>query len=75
MNKVEIQKLLRRAIAIAGSQRALALACGYTQHGIWYAYTKGRVTGELARRIHDALDGAVADHELRPDLYQKRVTR
>lgn len=69
MNKVEIQKLLRRAIAIAGSQRALAIACGYTQHGIWYAYAKGRVSAELAKRIHDALDGAVSKAELRPDIF------
>lgn len=61
--------LIQAAITILGSEAKLGAACGVTQGAIWKAKKAGRVSGELAVRIHRATNGAIPKHRLRPDLW------
>lgn len=61
--------LLRAAITIAGSEEKLAKRAGYSQHAIWKAKKRGRVTGEMATAIERATGGAISRARLRPDLF------
>lgn len=61
---------LRRAIAISGSQTALAKAAGVSQNAIWRALQRGRITPELAKKIEEATDGAVSRVDLCPDIFE-----
>lgn len=62
--------LIQSAIDLLGSEAKLGKATGYSQHAIWHAKKKGRVSAEMAAAIHQATDGRVAKHDLRPDLFQ-----
>lgn len=61
------QTPLSRAVQIAGSQHKLADAIGFSQHAVWHALRRGRVSAEMARAIEKATGVAAAD--LRPDLF------
>lgn len=67
----EIRSLIDRAIALAGgTQRKLADEIGMTQHAIHHARKMGRVSAELAGKIHDFSKGLVSRETLRPDLFK-----
>lgn len=63
-----------RAIKIAGSEAKLGAATGYSQHAIWQAKRKGRVSAEMAVRIERATQGLVSKAELRPDLFAEPMS-
>lgn len=69
-----VRSLIQAAITLAGSEAKLGEACGVSQSAIWKAKKAGRVSGELAVRIHRATDGAVPKHRLRPDLWEQPAT-
>ena len=67
----EIRSLIDQAIQLAGgTQRNLADKIGMTQHAIHHARKVGRVSAELAGKIHDFTKGAVSREALRPDLFK-----
>jgi DNA-binding transcriptional regulator YdaS (Cro superfamily) len=62
---------IRRAVALAGSQRALANKIGLSQQGISYLLNSApRVSAEIAIAIHRATDGKVRKEKLRPDIFE-----
>jgi DNA-binding transcriptional regulator YdaS (Cro superfamily) len=61
--------LLTSAVKRAGSEEKLGKALGYTQHAIWRARRVGRVSPEMASKIHDWSGGFISKHDLRPDLF------
>lgn len=60
---------MRQAIARAGTQKHLAANVGVTQQYITFARKTGRVSGELAVRIHHWSAGEIPAHRMRPDLW------
>lgn len=60
---------LSRAVEIAGSQHKLAEAIGYSQHAVWHALRRGRVSAEMALKIEKVTAGEVSAADLRPDLF------
>jgi DNA-binding transcriptional regulator YdaS (Cro superfamily) len=61
---------IRRAIDLAGSQRALAEQVGLSQQGISYLLNDApQVSAEIAIAIHRATDGRVSKEKLRPDIF------
>lgn len=61
---------LERAVELAGSQSALAARIGKKQGHVWGWLNKAkRCPAEMAIPISNAVDGAVAPHDLRPDIY------
>lgn len=60
---------IEAAIRIVGSEAKLGKATGYSQHAIWKAKMKGRVTEEMALRIHWLTKGEVCASRLRPDRW------
>ncbi|MGF3025579.1 transcriptional regulator [Methylobacterium aquaticum] len=65
--------LIQAAITLLGSEAKLGAACGVSQTTIWKAKRAKRVSAELAIRIENATNGAVARHRLRPDLWSPPV--
>jgi DNA-binding transcriptional regulator YdaS (Cro superfamily) len=61
--------LIKAAIAQLGSEKKLGDAAGVSQHAIWSAKKKGRVTAELAAAIDRATAGRVSKSALRPDIF------
>jgi len=68
------QTPIARAVDAAGSQRQLARLTGYSQHAIWHALQRGRVSAEMALKIEIATDGAVTARDLRPDIFSEIQT-
>ena len=60
---------IEAAISYAGSEAKLGKATGYSQHAIWRAKERGRVSPEMALKIHRATRGLVPASALRPDLW------
>lgn len=60
---------LARAVAIFGNQSKLAVAIGYSQHAVWHAFKRGRVSPEMAVAIHKATAGKIKKQHLRPDIF------
>ncbi len=59
-----------RAVTLKGSQQKLAEAIGCSQQQISYLLNEAdRISVEMAVGIGQATDGAVARHELRPDIF------
>lgn len=56
-----------RVVAILGSQRALAVACGVSDQAVvkW----RRRIPAERVLQIEAAVSQRVTRYELRPDLY------
>jgi len=63
------QNWFGRAVEIAGSEHRLAAAIGYSQHAVWHARRRGRVSAEMAVAIDKFTNGEVPKHALRPDLF------
>ena len=61
--------LLTSAVKRAGSEEKLGKALGYTQHAIWRARRVGRVSPEMALKIHEWSGGFISKHDLRPDMF------
>jgi hypothetical protein len=55
---------IERAIQFFGTQEALAVAVGYTQHGIWRAKEVGHCSPELAIKIEIATRRRIRKEEL-----------
>lgn len=64
-----VTDLILQAIALAGSEAKLGKAAGVSQHAIWSAKKKGRVSAELAAAIDRATGGVVSRSALRPDVF------
>ena len=64
---------LERAIAIVGSQDALAKRIGVAQRsvGYWLRQSKKGVPAEYADAIEQATDGAVLKSDIRPDIFKQ----
>lgn len=60
---------LEKALLIYGSQNALAKAIGYSQHAVWHACKKGRVSPGMAVAIERATNAVVLRGDLRPDIF------
>ena len=60
---------LNKAIKIFGNQSRLAVALGCSQHAVWSAVKRGRVSAQMAVAIERATRGAVKRAQLRPDLF------
>jgi DNA-binding transcriptional regulator YdaS (Cro superfamily) len=64
------RQLVKSAVALMGSQQALAEAIGLSQQGVSYLINQApRVTAEVAIAIERATDGAVTARDLRPDIF------
>ena len=64
------RKHIRRAVALAGSQSALADQIGLSQQGIsWLLNEAPKVSAEIALAIHRATGGQVRKEDLRPDIF------
>jgi DNA-binding transcriptional regulator YdaS (Cro superfamily) len=66
-----VRAALSRAIALKGSQKKLAAACGVTQAAISRATVRGSVSPQLALAIHRATGGLVPGSLLRPDFWRR----
>jgi hypothetical protein len=62
------RELIKRAIALYGSEAKLGEAIGYTQNGIHRAKARGKVTWEMATLIHHVTNGAINKFELCPEM-------
>ncbi|EFM0440045.1 TPA: transcriptional regulator [Escherichia coli] len=64
-----VNKAIKAAIDLVGSQQKLADACGVKQPSVWaWLHGKKRVSAENAKRIEMATNGNVPAYLIRPDL-------
>lgn len=64
-----VNKAIKSAIGIVGSQQKLALACEVKQPSVWaWLHGKKNVSAENAMRIEKATNGAIPAYQIRPDL-------
>lgn len=61
-------KIIQKAIGIAGSQQKLASLCGVKQPTVWRWLHGGRVDAKNVLAVVKATNGVVQAHEIRPDL-------
>jgi DNA-binding transcriptional regulator YdaS (Cro superfamily) len=47
----------------------LAAATGYSQHAVWCAVKRNRVSPAMAAAIHKASKGKIKRADLRPDIF------
>jgi hypothetical protein len=64
---MDVRDLLTRAVSLAGSEAKLGKATGYSQHGIWMARKKGRVSPKMAVAIERAV--GIPKSALCPDIF------
>ncbi len=69
MTASTVRHLLEKAISHFGSEAKLGQATGYSQHAVWMAKARGRVTAEMAVAIDRATGGEVRKSALRPDIF------
>lgn len=70
--RTTFQDHIRRAVEIAGSQRALAEKIGLSQQGISYLLNAApQVSAEIAIAIERATEGEVRREQLRPDIFER----
>ena len=63
------QKVIEKAIKLAGSEAKLGRGIGFSQVAINKAKRKGHASAEMALAIDHFLGGAVSASEMRPDLW------
>ena len=64
-----VNKAIKRAIDIVGSQQKLAEACLLKQPSVWaWLHGKKKVSAENAKRIEKATNGEIPAYQVRPDL-------
>ncbi|MFS7244444.1 transcriptional regulator [Rahnella inusitata] len=61
-------KVIQKAISIAGSQQKLASMCGVKQPTVWRWLHGGRVDISNVMSVVKATNGKVQAHEIRPDI-------
>lgn len=64
-----LREHIETAIRHFGSQEKLATAIGCSQQQISYLLNAKSISPTMAKKIHDATDGEVAKHILRPDVF------
>lgn len=69
------REAIEKAIGYYGSQRKLAEAVGYRQHGIWRAKEAGYCSAELAVKIEIATKRKIRKEELAPHVYAFKPPR
>lgn len=62
-------EVIKRAIALAGSEAKLGRGTGFSQVAINKAKQRGRASAEMALAIHRFLNGAVSAADIRPDIW------
>jgi DNA-binding transcriptional regulator YdaS (Cro superfamily) len=62
---------LGRALEFFGDHKAMARALGIRTRQLWGARDRGRVSGEIAEKIHRLSGGNIRREELRPDLFPR----
>ncbi len=62
-------KALEKAISKAGSQSALARACGVSQQAVQQWVSAGKVPATRVQSVVSACAGAVSAVDLRPDIF------
>lgn len=67
------KEVIKRAIALAGSEAKLGRGIGFSQVAINKAKHKGHASAEMALAIHKFLNGAVSASDIRPDLWASRA--
>lgn len=71
MDRDSSREWVRRAIRIAGSQSALARACGVKQQHVWNWLNRDKqVPAKFVLLIEQATQKQVTRFQLRPDLFQ-----
>ncbi|MFV8874509.1 YdaS family helix-turn-helix protein [Serratia fonticola] len=61
--------VIEAAIAIAGTQKKLASACGVSQSAVQkWLYSKAKVAPENVHAFVEATGGKFKDYQVRPDL-------
>lgn len=70
-----MKRTIKRAIRLAGSERALADMARVSQPAINKAKHRGYVTAEMAVLIDKALAPDVTKEQLRPDLWPSKRLR
>ncbi|MDM3332423.1 helix-turn-helix domain-containing protein [Citrobacter sp. Cb127] len=63
-------KVIQRAVSIAGSQKKLADLCGVAQPTVWRWLHGGGIDARYVMQIVNATNGKVKATEIRPDLAQ-----
>ncbi|AGQ28781.1 Uncharacterized protein conserved in bacteria, prophage-related [Serratia entomophila] len=64
-----INQVIKTAIAIVGTQKKLAVACGVSQSAVQkWLHSKAKVAPENVKAIVLATGGEVQDYQIRPDL-------
>jgi DNA-binding transcriptional regulator YdaS (Cro superfamily) len=61
-------KIIQRAIDIAGSQKKLADLCGVAQPTVWRWLHGGGIDARYVMKIVSATKGQIKAAEIRPDL-------
>lgn len=60
---------LKRAVELYDNPSRLAAAIGFSQHAVWQAMRRGRVSPRMAVAIERATFGEVRRCDLRPDIF------
>jgi DNA-binding transcriptional regulator YdaS (Cro superfamily) len=60
---------LERAVEHFGNMSRLAAAIDYSQHAVWCAVKRRRVSPAMAAAIHKASRGKIKRADLRPDIF------
>jgi DNA-binding transcriptional regulator YdaS (Cro superfamily) len=64
-----VNKAIKSAIDVLGSQQKLAEACDVKQPSVWaWLHGKKKVSAENAMRIEKATNGTIPAYQIRPDL-------
>lgn len=64
-----INQVIKTAIAIVGTQKKLAIACGVSQSAVQkWLHCKAKVAPENVESIVQATGGKVQNYQIRPDL-------
>ena len=66
------RKALNKAIKEAGSQSALARACGVSQQAVHQWAVTGKVPAARVQSVVAACSGAVSAIDLRPDVFGEK---
>ena len=68
MNESYENPHIARAIELLGSQSDLARRIGCNRQNVLAWLRSSTIPAQVALKIHEATDGAVSVHEMRPDL-------
>ncbi|HHH0797400.1 TPA: transcriptional regulator [Yersinia enterocolitica] len=64
-----MNQIIKTAIAIVGTQKELARACGVSQSAVQkWLHNKAKVAPENVDALVKATGGAIEDYQIRPDL-------